>query len=130
MIKRAVVLGVSADIGQHMCRYFQEDGYEIIGTWRQDFPARDTLESLPRVSLLRCDLSRERELDIFASFLRERDFRWTHLLSAVGCSEPIGRFFELEFSAWQSSFNLNSTVQLGALHKLYPLRERDREVKE
>ena len=35
MEKCAIILGVSADIGKNICKFYLEDGFRVLGTYRQ-----------------------------------------------------------------------------------------------
>lgn len=122
----AIVFGVSADIGRHICEMLSADGHRVLGTFRRDFPEQDSLAAKPGITLLQCDLTSARDVGRLADHVRREEFEWSLIFSAVGTSEPIGRFFELEFAEWQRSIDINFTAQLHALHALYPYRDRTR----
>ena len=126
-MNKAIILGVSADIGGNICKLFHGDGFDIIGTYRNDFNARSELERLENVKLLQCDLTKSQDIQGLVDFVRSQEFKWTHLFSSVGTSEPIGRFFDLDFDDWEKSVAINMTSQLRAVHSLYPLRDSSRQ---
>jgi len=122
-MKNIIILGVSADIGRNICELFHRDGFNIIGTYRNDFPEYDHLSKLDRVQLIRCDLTNPQDLDIFIEIVHSKNFKWNTLFSSVGSSEPIGRFFDLNFDDWEASIQINMISQLRVLHALYPFKE-------
>ena len=121
-----VILGVSADIGQNICRLYQQRGVSILATYRTDFSARKSLEKLTGVNLFKCDLTEPKDIEALSSYASNIGFRWDVLFSAVGTCEPIGRFFEINFDDWEYSLDVNMTSQLRALHALYPLRNKSK----
>jgi NAD(P)-dependent dehydrogenase (short-subunit alcohol dehydrogenase family) len=118
-----IILGVNADIGRNICKLFHDEGFSIIGTYRRDFPEYAELEKLERVRLVQCDLLKLEDIQRLTDFIQAQNFRWTTLFSSVGTSEPIGRFFDLDFGDWEQSVNVNMTSQLRAVHALYALRD-------
>lgn len=121
-----VILGISADIGQNICKLYQSDGARVLGTYRNDFLERESLERLKGVTLLQCDLTNRSDVGNLAQFVSESGYRWDMLFSSVGTSEPIGRFFELNFDDWAKSIDVNMLSQLRAIHAIYPLRNKSK----
>jgi NAD(P)-dependent dehydrogenase (short-subunit alcohol dehydrogenase family) len=77
------------------------------------------------VTLLQCDVTKNADVKRLADFVRNNSITWKTLFSSVGSSEPIGRFFDLDFDVWESSIQINCIGQLRALHALYPFRAVD-----
>lgn len=121
-----IIFGVSADIGQNICRLYQRDGARILGTYRNDFAGREALGKLSGVTLFQCDLTSLSDIERFARFVAESGYVWESLFSSVGTSEPIGRFFELNFDDWAHSVDINMISQLRAIHALYPMRDKSK----
>jgi len=117
-----IILGVNADIGMNICKLFQRDKFNIIGTFRKDFDGYDELKNLDGVQLIRCDITKPDDISRLTEFVRNQSFNWTTLFSSIGTSEPIGRFFDLNFNEWEQSISINMTSQLRAIHSLYPFR--------
>jgi NAD(P)-dependent dehydrogenase (short-subunit alcohol dehydrogenase family) len=126
-MKNIIILGISADIGRNVCELYQKDGYNIIGTYRNDFPERNRLSKLNGVRLVRCDLVKSEEISELLEVIKATDFKWNILFSSVGTSEPIGRFFDLNFEDWSASVDTNMLSQLKTLHGLYPLRDKSKD---
>jgi NAD(P)-dependent dehydrogenase (short-subunit alcohol dehydrogenase family) len=120
----AIVLGVNADIGYNICKFLLADGFHVVGTFRRDFDQFDELDALPNTDLVRCDVTKKEDVAELAKIVDEKKLHWSLFFSSVGTSEPIGRFFDLEFDDWERSLNLNFTDQLRVLHSLYPLRSK------
>ena len=125
---KVIILGVNADIGRNICKLFHDDGASIIGTYRNDFPEHDELSQMGNLKLVQCNLTQIDDVKRLAEFIRASDFNWSILFSSVGTSEPIGRFFELDFDEWESSINVNMIAQLRVIHALYPLRNVEQQV--
>jgi NAD(P)-dependent dehydrogenase (short-subunit alcohol dehydrogenase family) len=119
---RAIVVSASSDIGGHLARGLIRRGAEVVGTYRQRNAATDELEKLG-VRLLPLDISSRDQVAGFARDLSRSGFAWNVLISAAGLLAPIGKFFDVDFEAWQRSVALNSTDQLRVLHTVYPLRD-------
>jgi NAD(P)-dependent dehydrogenase (short-subunit alcohol dehydrogenase family) len=120
----AVVLGASADIGRKISEMLLADGHSVVGTYRRDFPEQDELARKHGMTLVQADLTDPGDVQRFADQVGARGQPWKFLFSSVGSSEPIGRFFELDFESWGRSININFTSQLRAIHALYPHRDR------
>ncbi|MGP1675912.1 MAG: SDR family NAD(P)-dependent oxidoreductase [Burkholderiales bacterium] len=127
-MEKIIILGVSADIGRNICELFHADGAQIIGTYRRDFAERTELEALDGVDLIQCDVSKQDDIERLERAHAVRCFNWTTIFSSVGTAEPIGRFFALDFDAWERSVAVNMTAQLRAIHGLYPWRDASRVV--
>lgn len=119
---RVIVISASSDIGGHLARGLVGRGAKVVGTYRQRSPATDALEK-QGVRLLPLDISSRDQVAGFARELGRSGFSWSVLISAAGLLAPIGKFFDLDFEAWQRSVAVNSTDQLRVLHALYPLRD-------
>jgi NAD(P)-dependent dehydrogenase (short-subunit alcohol dehydrogenase family) len=116
----AFILGGSADIGRALVERYAADGWFVAATCRDrasvDLPDGDGIRWIP------CDVvdpaSVRKAAEAFARLGRP----WSVFFSSVGTLEPIGRFFDLSFEAWQESVLINSLGQLRVLHALYPHR--------
>lgn len=120
----AIVLGVNADIGFNICKMLLADGHHVVGTYRRDFANFQELSEHPNMHLIRCDVTKANDIKSLTNFMEEKGLCWSLFFSSVGTSEPIGRFFELDFDDWEQSFHVNFTGQLRALHGLYPYRNQ------
>lgn len=122
MGKNAVILGVSADIGGYICRRYLGDGYNVLGTYRKFSETVDELSQLKGLTLIQCDLNNNKDIKNLEEILDRKQYAWSTLFSSVGTSEPIGRFFDLDFEDWEKSVYTNSLGQLRAIHALYKYR--------
>jgi NAD(P)-dependent dehydrogenase (short-subunit alcohol dehydrogenase family) len=123
-----IILGVSADIGANICKKYLNDGFNVIGTYRRNFSGLIELEKLDNLELVKCDVTKSDEIQLLVDLVRAKKFKWTTIFSSIGSSEPIGRFFSLDFDLWEESVNINMLSQLRAIHALYPYRETSQEV--
>ncbi len=117
--KNVFLLGATADIGRALSERFVRDGFDVVGTGRKAGDAAGG--GLPWIP---CDVgdggSVTRAVQAYAALSRP----WDVFVSCVGMMEPIGPFFETDFTAWERSVAVNSTGQLRVLHGLYPHRRQ------
>jgi len=118
----AVVLGVSADIGVQLALRLLADGWSVIGLSRSD-ERLAAISGHPGFRFQCCDPMDPASCAEAVTQLSRFGTRWRLFVSCIGSMEPIGKFFDLDFEAWEASFRLNSTAQLRVLHGLWPLRE-------
>lgn len=114
----AIILGITADIGKAIAERLLADGWDVIGLGRD----LSRVDDLKEAKLLTCDLADPESLDAAVATIGRMRISWDLFLSSVGSMAPIGKFFELDFDEWEQSVIINSTAQLRALHRLWPLR--------
>lgn len=119
---RVLVISASSDIGAHLARHFARGGADVVGTYRTASTKVDELRALG-VRLFPVDIASATDVSAFANTLREIGFSWNVLISAAGTLEPIGKFFELDFDAWEKGFATNSIAQLKVLHAVHRFRD-------
>jgi NAD(P)-dependent dehydrogenase (short-subunit alcohol dehydrogenase family) len=112
MTQTAIILGISSDIGLGLAQRLKRDGWNIIGIGRT--PVED-------VNFHYCNYSAG-SINTVVSTLRQDGVKWDLFLSAIGTTEPIGKFFDLNFDDWEQSLYFNFAAQIRALHALWPLR--------
>jgi len=118
----ALILGVSADIGLALARRLLADGWDVIGLARS--AARlEPLLGQPGFSFEPCDLADRKSVADLSARLAAQGRTWRLFISSVGTMTPIGRFFDLDFDAWEASVAINATGQLRVLHGVWPLRQ-------
>lgn len=122
MQKTVVVLGASADIGRKMCEFYANDGFRVIGTYRNPSKNINALKKLKNMVLLKCDITQRGNARRLAVYFKKVRSRWTTVFSSIGTSEPIGAFFDLPFDKWEDSLQVNCIGQLRALHMLHKYR--------
>lgn len=120
--KSAVVLGVTADIGRAITTRLLADGWYVCGLGRSSERLEAFLHD-EKFSFIACDLSDARSVRAAIDTYRSLASTWTLFVSCAGTMEPIGKFFELDFDAWEKSIVINMTSQLRCLHGLWPSRE-------
>ena len=117
----AFVLGASADIGIALSERLLRDGWSVIGTAR-DTGRLEQFAGEPAFRALSCDLSQPADIAAMIDGFADLHSSWDLFVSAAGTMEPIGRFFDLDFDAWEQSVTVNTTAQLRVLHGLWPYR--------
>lgn len=110
--KTAIILGISSDIGLGIAERLTKDGWRVIGVGRTKVWDVDFYWS---------NLS-SGTINTVASTLRNEGIRWDLFISAVGTTEPIGKFFDLDFNEWERSVIINATAQLRFLHAIWGLK--------
>ncbi|MES2686056.1 MAG: SDR family oxidoreductase [Pseudomonadota bacterium] len=121
---RVLVVAASADIGAHLVEHYLRLGAEVLGTYRAHTSRMAELERAG-ATLLPVDLSSPENISEFIGKLKQLNYTWDVLISAVGLLEPIGTFFATEFNDWENSVITNSTAQLRMLHAVHPFRKPD-----
>jgi NAD(P)-dependent dehydrogenase (short-subunit alcohol dehydrogenase family) len=117
------ILGLSSDIGREMALRFADQGWRVVGTYRQE-KGLGTLTKTEGVTAIPCDASDPHSITVALGKYVTLDAPWDLFLSSIGTMEPIGPFFDLDFDDWEKSTAVNSTAQLRMLHGLYPLRKK------
>jgi len=119
-----LIVGVNSDIGFNICKFYLNNGVNIVGIYRKKKPNISKLINKEKLQLIKCDITKESNLTKLKNLLKKKSFKWDVIFSSVGTSEPIGQFFKLNFSDWEKSFNVNTLSQLKIIHKLYDLRNK------
>ena len=115
--KTAIVIGLSADIGQALCHDWLKKGWHVSGTYRSAFEGIEALRS-QLACLLPVDLNDSDAIDSACAEITKATKPWDVLVLAPGLLEPIGPFLECDFDDWASSIATNFTQQLRFLHRL------------
>lgn len=127
MSKKIVILGISADIGYKIAKLYLGSGFKIVGTFRNHNSNVEDLKNKKNIDCVKCDLTDKNEYKCLSHRLLQSNFFWTHFFSSVGTSTPIGRFFDLSFSDWNESIDINLLCQLKTLHDIFPWRDQTKE---
>jgi NAD(P)-dependent dehydrogenase (short-subunit alcohol dehydrogenase family) len=122
--KTAVVLGITADIGRGLAKRLVRDRWKIIGIGRSLDRIHD-LQGSPDYDLRQCAVTDKNEVSSLGAKLRAEGVQWDLLVSSVGTTEPIGKFFDLDFEQWEQSIDVNFIAQLRFLHAIWPSRRPD-----
>lgn len=119
--KTALVLGITADIGRAIAERLLSDNWNVIGLGRTLDRVSD-LQGRKNLHLISSDVSKPTSIERAISELRELNLQWELFVSSVGTLEPIGKFFDLGFDAWERSLTVNFTGQLRVLHGAWAYR--------
>jgi short-subunit dehydrogenase len=126
-MKNIVIIGASSDIGKAMAERFLEDGFTVIGTYR-DIEQVRRIFGKSNIRLYPCDLRHTTSLLEFTTRFKELNIEWDLLFVCVGMLTPIGEFFKCDFDEWVESIEVNAINQLRILHSLYPYRSKKADV--
>ena len=124
-MSKIIILGINADIGFNISLKYLDDGFEVLGTFRSENKNTEILRSKKNISLVRCDVLSKKDIKNLFEEVKIKKFDWTNIFSSIGSSEPIGNFFDLDFSTWEKSISINFTSQLSIIHGLYKLRDKN-----
>ncbi len=100
---KAIISGVSSDIGKYICDALEADDWSVYGTFRKN-------GNYNKERFIKCDFSDEEQIEHAIDFFSK--IRWDLFISSVGTLEPIGRFAELNFKEWQEAIYINALSQL------------------
>lgn len=125
MDKCVVVLGIGADIGKNICKFYLEDGFHVLGIYRKFSKNIKELSSSKNLTLFQCDVTKKADVTKLVEFVNKNKIFWTTFFSSVGTSEPIGRFFKLSFDGWLNSVQVNCLGQMRVLHALHKYRAKN-----
>jgi NAD(P)-dependent dehydrogenase (short-subunit alcohol dehydrogenase family) len=121
-MKNIVIIGASSDIGKAVTERFLEDGFSVVGTYR-NLEQTSRLFDKSNLHLYPCDLRWTTSILEFTNRFNELSIKWDLLLFCVGVLTPIGEFFGCDFEEWAESVEANAISQLRILHTLYPYRK-------
>lgn len=117
----ALVLGITADIGRELATRLISDGWQVIGLGR-DSKRLSEMADIPGLIVLPCNLGDRQSIERCFQEFETRGYHWDLFVSSVGTMKPIGRFFSLDFDAFEESVKTNSLDQLRVLHRFWPRR--------
>lgn len=123
-MKNVIILGINADIGRNIAKYFLKDNFSVIGTYRKKKPILNDFANLKNLKLIKCDINTKKDIHKISSYLKHNKIKWDILFSSIGTTVPIGNFFKLNFNDWKKSINTNFLSQLEVLHKIYPHKNK------
>lgn len=116
-MKKALIIGVTSEIGVGVKRHLEEDGWQVYGTSSKYFSNE----------VAQLDLSDSPHVKSFASKVyRYRD--WSLLCFFAGTMEPIGPFLDTDFESWEKNFRINVLSQIEILKMLWPYRSKVEEL--
>lgn len=115
------ILGGSADIGRALAERYLAADCSVALTYRARKSVAD-LEGRPNLAMIECDVGSSSSIEKAVREFGKLGWKWDLFLSSVGTMEPIGPFFDTDFSEWERSVDINALGQLHVLHGLYPFR--------
>jgi NAD(P)-dependent dehydrogenase (short-subunit alcohol dehydrogenase family) len=113
---QAVIVGHDSQLGKIIGDYFIDEGWNVIGTTRRKSevsPARFFLDSLDPGSI-----------SAAASEIMQSSRDWDVLILAIGALTPIGKFTEVSFSEWRTSFEVNFFSQIEFITEVLKLTSK------
>ena len=119
--KTVFILGISSDIGYELSSFYCQEGYNVIGTYRNKNSFSDALQET-KIDLIQCDINDLKSVKTAIKKYKSSCMPWDIFISAVGVMDPIGNFFKCDFETWEQSVIANSIAQLRFLHGMYPFR--------
>jgi len=120
-MKTIIILGINADIGTNLANFFINDGYKVIGTYRKKKP-----KNIAKAEVFKCDITKKKDIKKFILALKQKKIKWDIIFSSVGTSEPISKFFDINFDNWRQSIDVNFISQLEVIHFLYELKSNNK----
>lgn len=118
------ILSVSSDIGHALALKYLNDGYEVIGTYRNKELIADLAQE-SRMQLFYCNIALRESIQFMITAYRAISKPWNIFISCVGTLEPIGPFFSSDFNVWEEAVTVNSLAQLRILYELWPHRKQE-----
>ena len=116
-MKKSLIIGITSDIGTGIKKRLEDDDWQVLGT-------SSTYQS---DSVFKLDLADPKQVELFANQLTQyKD--WSLLCLFAGTMEPIGTFFDTDFSSWEKNFRINVLSQLKILQMLWEYRAKFTEV--
>jgi len=125
LAKNIFILGIGSDIGKRLAERYLLLGHSVVGTYRHKISIND-LTNMGSLKLIKCDLVNKISTRACLQEYKMINRPWDIFISCVGTMEPIGKFFNSDFSKWEKSVILNSLSQLRFLHDLYPYRRKNK----
>lgn len=117
---RAVILGISSDIGREIAERLLRDGWEVAGTYRTYHAWHTGDDTAPRAHIVPCDLGDRAQIEQAAHWLGSP---WDLLVVAVGTYEPLGPFMQCDADDWEMNIQVNALGPLRFLRLMYPSRK-------
>lgn len=118
---RCLVISATSDIGFEISKSWLDQGFEVTGTYRTHSENAELLKS-KGASLFKLDLGDSESLLTTLERELSSTFEWDVLLICPATQEPFGLFFDVDFKAWEDSFDVNYINQMKILHYLYKFK--------
>ena len=120
------IAGLTSDIGKYLCKRYLCDSCRIYGTYHSPLP-KDMQEAIEASGgwACYCDYGERGSIRHACTSLKEHDCTWDLFISAIGTLEPIGKFMDVDFDAWENSLHVNAVSQLRMLQGIFPDRNKE-----
>lgn len=122
--KNIFILGITSDIGISLAMQYNNDGHRVFGTYRNKDGGKKLIAETGW-DLFHCDIAEKKSIEKSIQLYTQLSTPWDIFISAVGTTEPLGKFFSCDFDSWDQSVRINCTDQLRVLHYLYPHRRKE-----
>jgi len=117
-MKKIIILGSSGAIGSYLTKTLNKD-FHIIATVRK-LSDLTVFDNQKNISPFKVDFSEKNDIKIFLKELKnEKDIYG--LINCYGIQNPIGKFKDIDFSAWEDNLKLNFLNFSFFVHKLLPI---------
>lgn len=125
-MKTVFILGINSDIGMNLSNYFKNDNFNVSGTARKLTRIQKDFFKKNNIKIYIHDITDSKSYTKLRNNLKKNRLSWDVIFSSIGTSLPIGRFFDLKFSSWNESLNINFTGQLKTIHLLYNFKKKNK----
>lgn len=122
MLRSAIVISASSDIGAALCQSWAQAGWKVAGTFRKNSDRVEELKQKHGVEMISCDLLDSPSLERACQTLRKSVLAWDVIVFAPGVMDPIGNFADVDFDAWENAVQVNMLRPLRLLHNMLPFR--------
>ena len=101
MHNKALIVGITSDIGKGLSSLLEKNGWEVVGT----------SSTVQNEKTLKVNLKNSWEIE---NFFANVDFYkgWKLVIFLAATMKPIGPFFSLNFDTWEDTLAINATAQL------------------
>jgi NAD(P)-dependent dehydrogenase (short-subunit alcohol dehydrogenase family) len=120
--RRAIIVGITSDIGSAIAERWLQAGVSLVGSYRTMSNAARALP-LNAESLFQCDFDNDESIQRFVSEVGALRVGWSRLVVCPGTMNPIGPFESIEFSDWEAGFRVNFISTLRVIRGLLPFRD-------
>ena len=121
--RQILIIGVNSGIGKSLALRYANDDTIVTGTYRSE--PSNAIKSIDNIDLHKLDIVDSISMDNFLGYLYNKKYAWDVVIFSVGTLEPIGNFFDLNFSQWQRSFSSNFFGQLQLMHSVRKFAKLD-----
>jgi len=121
--KKTIVISISSDISLFLIDNVLKK-HRIIGTYRTLNKRLKQIKKIPRINLLKLDISKKTNIQNFFYKNKKLLTNWDNCIVSVGGQKPIGRFEKLETNEISTSIDINFKNQIILLNLLLSLRKK------